>query len=73
MPVNLILQNYEGEINIIGNDLIVEPQGVTEAKFLIILNKENVTQMKTPLSIAVTSHDKILDIINTSFLGKVAK
>lgn len=67
------LQNYEGEINIIGNNLIVEPQGVTEAKFLVILNKENITQIKTPLSIAVVSENKIIDVIQTSFLGKVEK
>jgi len=73
IPVNLKLQNYEGEINIIGNNLIVEPQGVTEAKFLVILNKENITQIKTPLSIAVVSENKIIDVIQTSFLGKVEK
>lgn len=67
---SLELQNIEGDIKLIGNDLLVNPQGVTEAKFLVILPKSELTGMKTPLQIAVKSEDKILDVIQTSFLGK---
>ncbi|MEW6194031.1 MAG: cytochrome c oxidase accessory protein CcoG [Bacteroidota bacterium] len=71
LPASLTLQNPEGEIKIIGNDLKVEPQGVTEAKFLVILPKEKIKQLKTPLKIAVVSNGIILDVINTAFLAKV--
>ncbi|MBI1937781.1 MAG: cytochrome c oxidase accessory protein CcoG [Ignavibacteriales bacterium] len=70
LPAELSLQNIKGEIKLIGNELVVEPQGVTEAKFLVILSKDQIKNLKTKLSIAVTSNGKVLDIINTSFLGK---
>lgn len=71
LPASLELQNLNGEIKLIGNDLIVNPQGVTESKFLVILPKSEVKAMKTPLQISIKSNDKILDVIETSFLGKV--
>lgn len=71
LPVNLELQNIRGELKIIGGDLKVQPQGVLEAKFLVLLPKEEITKMKTPLKIAVTTGGKIIDVFQTSFLGKV--
>jgi len=73
LPAELSLQNIKGEIKLIGNELAVEPQGVTEAKFLVILSKDRIKHLKTKLNIAVTSNGKVLDIISTSFLGKVDK
>ncbi len=73
LPASLELENIKGEIRIIGKDLDVEPQGVTEAKFLVILPKSEIKYLKTPLKIAVKSNDKILDVINTAFLGKVVQ
>lgn len=71
LPATLSLENVNGEIKIIGKDLHVEPQGVTEAKFLVILPKSEIKFLKTPLKIAVKSNGKTLDVINTAFLGKV--
>ncbi len=73
LPANLQLQNVEGEIKIIGSELIVEPQGVEEAKFLVILDKDIIKQMNTPIEIAVTNNDLVIDVIETSFLGKVTR
>lgn len=71
-PVQLELENIDGEIKIIGNDnLVVEPQGIAEAKFLVILSKDQIKNMKTPLDISVSSKGKVIDVIRTSFLGKV--
>jgi cytochrome c oxidase accessory protein FixG len=71
LPALLELQDINGEIKIIGSDLNVEPQGVTEAKFLVIIPKEEIKQLKTNLNIAVKSNGKTLDVIQTAFLGKV--
>jgi len=71
LSASLELQNIDGDIELIGKDLLVNPQGVTEAKFLVILPKNELKGMKTPLQIAVKSDNKILDVIETSFLGKV--
>lgn len=71
LNASLELENIKGEIKVVGNDLVVDPQGVTEAKFLVILPKEEIKYLKTPLKIAVKSSGKILDVIDTAFLGKV--
>jgi len=72
LPANLEIENIpSAEIKLIGKDLTVEPQGVTEAKFFVILPKSEIKFLKTPLKIAVKSNGKILDVIQTSFLGKV--
>ncbi len=72
LPASLFVENiHSAAIKIIGNDLKVEAQGVAEAKFFVILPKSKIKFLKTPLVIAVKSNGKILDVIKTSFLGKV--
>lgn len=72
LPVSLSVENIPtAEIKIIGNDLEVDPQGVAEAKFFVILPKSEIKYLKTPLVIAVKSDGIVLDKIQTSFLGKV--
>lgn len=73
-PVTLKLENIDGEIILIGNEnLLVAPQGIAEAKFLVILSKDDIKTMKTPIDISVASDEKVIDVIRTSFLGKVNK
>jgi cytochrome c oxidase accessory protein FixG len=58
-PVTLKLENIDGEIILIGNEnLLVEPQGIAEAKFLVILSKDDIKTMKTPIDISVASDKK---------------
>ena len=72
VSVKLTLKNYsDGEIKLIGNDLNVEPQGVKEAKLFVILSKKEANKLRTPITIEVTSNNKVIQTINTSFLGKV--
>lgn len=71
LPAEIEILNLDGEIKLIGTDLFVEPQGEEEGKFLIILSKSQINSLNTPLEIAVKSGDKVIDVIKTSFLGKV--
>ena len=71
LPAELELLNIKAEIKLIGTDLLVEPQGVAEGKFLIIMDKSQLKGLNTPLEIAVKSDGEVIDIIKTSFLGKV--
>ncbi len=72
-PAHLELTNINGEIKLIGKDLQVEPQGVAEAKFLVILDEDQIKTLNTPLEIAVKSGEKVIDVIQTNFLGKVER
>ncbi len=71
MPAEIELLNIDAEIKLIGTDLKIEPQGVAEGKFLVILDKSKLMGLNTPLEIAVKSNGKLIDVIKTSFLGKV--
>ncbi len=72
LNVSLSVDNIKSaEIRLIGNDLKIEPQGVTESKFFIILPKDEAKFLKIPVKISVKADGKILDAVQTSFLGKV--
>lgn len=67
----LELKNIEGEIKVVAGDLHLEPQGIAEGKIFVILAKEKITKLNTLIEIAVKTDDKVIDVIKTSFLGKV--
>ncbi len=71
VQISLELSNIEGEIKVIGNNLSVEPAGITEAKFLVYVSKEKIKIMNTPFSIQVFSSDKLINEIESSFNGPV--
>lgn len=73
LPAELKLRDINGEIKLIGNDLVAEPQGVVEAKFLVILPESEIHKLNTPITIAVESEGRQIDVITTSFLGNVKK
>lgn len=73
MPAELELKNVEGEIKLLSGDLTLHPQEVAEAKFFVIIPEANITELNTPIEIAVKTNDKTIDVIKTSFLGKVKR
>jgi cytochrome c oxidase accessory protein FixG len=72
--IKLKLENpANGQLKIIGTDLKLEPQQIVEAKFMILLPKESITKMNTPVDIGVYDGNKLIKKIRTSFLGPVEK
>lgn len=71
VPFRLKLENIKGEIKIVGNDLNLKSQEIDDAKFLIILPKDEIKTMSTPVKIGVYADNKLIKEINTSFLGPV--
>ena len=67
--LNIKLENADGEINIIGNELNVKANEIHEGKFLVLINKEKLEMMNTPLTIGVYKDNRKIDEINTTFLG----
>ncbi len=68
---SLELHNMEGEIKLLSGELVLHPQDVSEGKFFVIFAKNSIKKMSTKIKIAVKSDGKIIDIIETSFLGKI--
>ncbi len=71
IPTTLELINIDGEIKLVTGDLTLQPQGVAEGKFFVILPEELIVKLNTPIEIAVKADDKVIDVVKTSFLGKV--
>ena len=71
IPASLELRNIEGEVKMVQGDLSLEPQGVAEGKFFVIIPEEKITKLNTPIEVAVKANGETIDVIKTSFLGKV--
>ena len=65
------LKGTEGRIKVIGSDLIAKPQGVIEAKFMVIIREDSIKQLNTPINIVIKAGGQEIEIIKTSFLGKL--
>ena len=68
-PILLKLENIDGELKIIGNDIVLKPQEIIDGKFLVLIEKSNLKKMNTPVEIGVYSGEQLLKTIQTSFLG----
>lgn len=73
IPVTLMLENIEGELKLVGNQIVLEPQGNIDAKFLVLLPKDELTKMSTPIDIGIYSRDNLIKKITTSFLSPMKK
>ena len=71
--IKLNLNNIEGELKLLGNELNLKPQEKRDSKFLLILPKSSITNMNTPITISIYSNDKLLKEVKTSFLGPVSE
>jgi cytochrome c oxidase accessory protein FixG len=73
IPVTLKLENIEGELKLVGNEIVIKPQGNIDAKFLILLPKNELSKMNTLIDIGIYNGDKLIKIVSTSFLAPMKK
>lgn len=71
VQMQMKLLNPQGELKIIGSDLKLDSQQIVEAKFMILLPKESIKKMNTPVEIGIYDGNKLIKKIKTSFLGPV--
>ena len=69
MPVELRLENAAGSLQVMGADIVVPPQKLSETSVLIELDPGSMKPGVTPLSIGVYSGGKRVQILKTSFIG----
>lgn len=69
IPVEFKLDGTAGELKLIGNDIILKPMEIHEGSLLIIMPKYKIKFTNTPVEIDVYSNGKLIDKIETSFLG----
>ena len=71
-PVQIKLeQPSDGELKLVGKDIILKSQQIVETKFLVLLDKAKLKKMNTPIEIGVYDGNKLIKKIKTSFLGPV--
>jgi len=73
IPVELRLENIKGELKLVGNKIVMQPQGNIDAKFLILLPKSELSRMNTPIDIGIYNGDKLIKKVSTSFLAPMKK
>ncbi len=73
IPVTLKLEYIDGEIKIIGNDIKVGSNDVSETKFLVLLPKDMMKTMNTPLEIGLYKNGTRFELYKINFLGPVSQ
>ncbi len=72
LPVELRVENFGNyKLQLIGKDIKVKPEGVTEGEFFVYLNKQDVHKRSTPLKIGIYSDGKKIKTVKTKFLGPI--
>jgi cytochrome c oxidase accessory protein FixG len=71
-PVQIKLESpANGELKLVGNDIVLKSQQIVDAKFLVLLEKASLNRMNTPIEIGVYDGKKLIKKVKTSFLGPV--
>lgn len=70
-PITLKLENIEGELKIIGNDIMLPSGDVSETKFLVLLAKDQMKSMNIPLEIGVYKNGTKFETARINFLGPI--
>jgi len=71
-PVQIKLENpADGELKLVGKDIVLKSQQIVETKFLVLLDKTSLKRMNTPIEIGVYDGNKLIKKVKTSFLGPV--
>ncbi|TND08283.1 MAG: cytochrome c oxidase accessory protein FixG [Bacteroidetes bacterium] len=71
IPIRFVLENKQGEIKMIGNDMLVKPEGLAEGQFFIYLPVSQIDKRKTEVEIGVYAGDEKIETITTTFMGPV--
>lgn len=71
IPVTLKLENTElnGEIKMVGKDLVVVKQAVGDGVFFVYADRSKISKRKTPIEIGVYSGGRRIDKVKTNFFG----
>jgi cytochrome c oxidase accessory protein FixG len=73
LPVEIKVENFPAEIQLVGKDLTVKNEGVSEGEFFVILKKSDVKQRKSILEIGVYSNNKKIKTVKTNFLSNISR
>ena len=67
--IQLKLKSPQGNIRMIGGDLVAPQNGLSESAFFVEISPENIKFARTPILIEIYSDDNLLEKVRTSFIG----
>lgn len=71
IAVHVKVLSGKGVLKLIGKELVVPSQGMTETAAFVILDKKDITKTKTDIKLGVYSGSKELETFSTTFIGPV--
>jgi len=69
LPISLKLLSHQGQIIFISNTIEARKGEVTEATFMVVIDRDKIIASNTPLVIGIFSGDKQIDVYKTNFIG----
>ena len=69
LEVDLKLLSQDGEIQVIGGDIIIPGQEIGESVFFIFLNKSDVNSHKMDIEVGIFSNGELIDKAKATFVG----
>lgn len=68
LPLEIRLIEGEGEVRLIGDELMLGEQAELQSKFMILMKEEDLTQRQMDLEIGLYSNGELIEQISTSFI-----
>ncbi|NVO21148.1 MAG: cytochrome c oxidase accessory protein CcoG [Bacteroidetes bacterium] len=69
LPINVILEEPNGEIKMMGNTLLVKKGEMGEANFLVVLPKAELKSSQTKIEFKIVSGEKEIEEVESTFNG----
>ncbi len=69
VPIRLKLENVAGDLQVMGNELVVPPEEHAETSVLVDLDPHALKSGTTPLVVGVYANGRRIETLNTAFLG----
>lgn len=71
MPIEIKLLGDQGEVQMIGNDITMKPQGEAKGKFMILIKRADLKTRKNDLKVGLYSNGELVEKVKTTFIAPV--
>ncbi len=71
MPLEFRLEGVKGEIKLVGKDVFLEKAALGQGAMFILLDPSELKGTKTKLTIGVYSGERLIEEVNTTFVGPI--
>jgi cytochrome c oxidase accessory protein FixG len=73
LPIQLKIENTNANIKLVGKNISLKPEGLTDGEFFVILNKQAIKKRKSDIEIGVYANNKKIGTAKTSFLSHISR